>query len=228
MPRDLNQLQNRIGYRFRDVKWLYIALTHSSCQNEWLETNQRLEFLGDRVLSAIIAEELFNRHPFISEGWLAKIQSQITRNSSLVTHAKALNLGENLRTHTDNPELRTLDSSLADAFEALVCAIKLDGGWDAARGFVLREFASDLNETAAHKGIENPKGNLQTYLQQFSRPAPTYKDIPSSGPSYDPIFICAAMCGDDELGRGTGRTKKEAQANAARKALEELKAKQPP
>jgi len=224
MPFDLDQLQRRIGYQFRDVNLLLLALSHPTTEREEVDSNRRLEFLGDKVLGVIVAEELYERYPGSNEGVLTKVLARITSNSLLATYAKAINLGDNLRTDVEHTVARTVDSSLADAFEALVGAIKRDGGWDAALSFVLREFAAELSDATELKGIDNPKGDLQEFLASRSRPGPTYRDISRSGRDDAPTFICAAMCGDTELARSTGPSKKQAEANAAKAALAKLRA----
>lgn len=217
MPFNLDQLQNRIGYKFRDVSLLERALTRPSGRRGINANYQRLEFLGDRVLGMIIAEALYKKYPQFDEGKMTKMFIRIVNNDSLIIYAKAIGLAENMRA----------GGLLSDTLEALIGAIHCDGGFEAARDFVLREFEADLNDTAGPIGI-NPKGDLQEYLQKFSRPAPTYKEISFSGTSQNPTFVCAAMCGDDELGRGSGKTKIEAEANAATEALEKLRAASPP
>jgi ribonuclease-3 len=217
MPFNLDQLQNRIGYKFRDVSLLERALTRPSGRRGINANYQRLEFLGDRVLGMIIAEALYKKYPQFDEGKMTKMFIRIVNNDSLIIYAKAIGLAENMRA----------GGLLSDTLEALIGAIHCDGGFEAACDFVLREFEAGLNDTAESEGMANPKGDLQEYLQQSSRPAPTYKELSSSGPAHDRGFICAAMCGDDELGRGSGRTKIEAEANAATEALEKLRAASP-
>lgn len=203
-----------------------LALSHPSGKGDDIESNRRLGHLGDKVLGLIIAEAVYEKNPDFKEGMMTGIESQIVRTSSLATHANARDLGKHLR--TSYTEARSADSSLAGAFQALVAAIERDGGLDAARDFVLREFTTDLSSMNRPNVPENPKTDLQEFLQMHSGSKPTYKEISQSGPEHDKAFICAAMCGDIELARGTGRNKKEAEVDAARKALEELKAKQRP
>jgi len=226
MRLDLDKLQRRIGYKFRDTDLLLLALSHPSTEYEEVESNRRLEYLGDRVLNVIIAETLYERHPDFDEGMLTQIQARIVRNPSLAAHAKAINLGEYMRTSMSHTQVRTLDGPLADAFEALVGAIKRDGGFDAARDFVLREFTTDLSSVNEPNASDNPKGELQEWLQERSQPTPTYKLISYSGPSDNRSYICAVMCGGVELARGTGGSIKKAEISAARKAVEESKVKQ--
>jgi ribonuclease III len=222
MPSNLEQLQSRVGYKFRDINLLSLALTHPSYEVRLIASNRRLELVGDKVMNLIITEALYEKYPQFDEGKITQILARIIGNISVAAHTKAIGLGEHLIINPSfaNERLHTRDSILADAFEALVGAIQRDGGFEAARDFVLREFEADLNDTSTN----NPKGDLQELLQGRSQPTATYRDISSSGPVHDPTFVSAAMCGDVEIGRGNGRTKKEAEHNAAKKALEKLRA----
>jgi len=226
---DLAELQNRLGYHFRDESILRLALTHPSVAHEASTPtphNQRLEFLGDSVLGLILSQQLYEKFPEADEGLLTKSRARLVNATTLATHGRALNLGAHLvlSRGEENTGGRERASALADAFEALLGAIFLDGGLDAAREFVLREFAADFSELAEPAGIDNPKGELQELLQSKSPSAPEYQFISASGPDHDRDFECAVLHDGAELARGRGKSKKAAESDAALAALQKLRA----
>jgi ribonuclease-3 len=225
---DLAAFQDRLGCKFRDEELLRLALTHPSVaheQNNPMPHNQRLEFLGDAVLGLVLARELYEKFPDADEGLLTKSRAKLVNCRALAERARAISLGAHLilgygeETHGG----RKRPSALADAFEALLGAIFLDGGFDAAREFVLREFAPDINTLAGPAGIENPKGELQELLQARSPVAPEYRFLSASGPDHDRVFECAAFHEGVELAHGSGKSKKAAESNAALAALKKLR-----
>lgn len=224
-PADLEAFQTRLGYRFQRPELLHLALTHPSVTHENSrnrEDNQRLEFLGDAVLGMVLARELYLRLAGHPEGVLTKTRAQLVNRHSLEIQARALGLGSIVQL-SRGEELqggRERTSTLADAFEAVVGAIYLDGGFEAASGFLLRVFERTLDETEPAAAGENPKGDLQEYLQGRSSSAPTYRVITSSGPDHARVFECLVEHEGVELGRGEGGSKKEAETSAARHALQ--------
>ena len=225
-PLTINQLQERIGYNFRNTKLLLIALTHPSCGLNGIQTNRRLEFLGDRVLALAVSEKLYDTHRAENEGNLTNKFNRMTCNYFLAQHAKHIGLGECLITPGNDRKVRIDWASLADAFEALVGAIKLDGGYDAARDFILREFESEFNNRRSLRRPFEPKRWLEELLQARSRPRPTYKEIARYGSPRNQRFYCAVICDDAELARGSGWTQKQAESRAAMNALAKLRTKQ--
>lgn len=228
MP-DLAELQQRLGHSFRDESLLRLALTHPSVAHEAgtaIRHNQRLEFLGDSVLELALSSELFAKFPEADEGQLTKCRAKLANATSLATHGRALNLGAHLilSRGEENTGGRERSSTLADAFEAVLGAIYLDGGIEAARAFVLREMTADFSELTLPTGIENPKGELQELLQAKSPVAPVYELISSEGPDHNRNFICAVLHEGVELARGTGKSKKAAESDAALAALNKLRA----
>jgi ribonuclease-3 len=222
------ELQQRLGLQFCDENLLRLALTHPSVAHEVnapMQHNQRLEFLGDSVLGIVLSRELYEKFPDADEGSLTKSRAKLVNAISLAAHGRALSLGAHLilSRGEENTGGRDRASSLADAFESLVGAIFLDGGFDAARGFVLSEFATDFAELILPTGIENPKGELQELLQSKSPIAPVYQLISAEGPDHDRNFICAVFHDGVELARGTGKSKKAAESDAALAALQKLK-----
>jgi ribonuclease-3 len=225
---ELAAFQERLGCRFHDENLLLLALTHPSKAHENnTETrhNQRLEFLGDSVLGLILTGELYGKFSEADEGALTKSRAKLVNSQSLAAHARALDLGAHLilSRGEENTGGRDRSSALADAFEAVLGAIFLDHGFDAAREFILREFAADFSLLAGASGIENPKGELQELLQSRSPRAPEYQLVSASGADHDRDFECAVFHDGVELARGRGKTKKAAESEAAVAALKKLK-----
>ena len=223
----LAELQSRLGLQFRDENLLRLALTHPSIaheQNHPAPHNQRLEFLGDAVLGLVLSGEIYERFPGADEGLLTKSRAKLVNASSLAAHGRALGLGAHLvlSRGEENTGGRERPSALADAFEALLGAIFLDGGFAAARGFVLREFAGDFSALVGPAGIENPKGELQELLQARSPRAPEYLLVSASGADHNRDFECAVWHDGLELARGRGKSKKAAESDAALAALKKL------
>lgn len=224
----LAELQQRLGHVFRDESLLRLALTHPSVAHESntvLAHNQRLEFLGDAVLGLVLAGELYAQFPAAAEGSLTKSRAKLVNAAALAAHGRALGLGAQLvlSRGEENTGGRDRASALADALEAVLGAIFLDGGLAAAREFVVREFAGELAALTLPAGIENPKGELQEWLQAQSPVAPVYELIASDGPDHDRNFICAVRHDGAELARGTGKSKKAAESDAALAALAKLR-----
>jgi ribonuclease-3 len=226
---DLATLQDRLGCKFRDENLLRLALTHPSVAHESgvaIAHNQRLEFLGDAVLQLILTQKLYEQFPDSGEGPLTKARAKLVNRRALAERARSLGLGEHLvlsrgeETHGG----RERPSTLADAFEALLGAVFLDGGFETAREFVLREFSAALDPTPVSGAptIENPKGELQELLQARSPHAPQYQTISATGPDHDRVFECTVHHEGVELARGSGKSKKAAESDAALAALKNL------
>lgn len=227
MP-ELADLQIRLGHRFQDEGRLRLALIHPSVGHEANAPsvhNQRLEFLGDAVLGLVLARELYQKFPEADEGLLTKSRAKLANAAALAAHGRALDLGPYLvlSRGEDVAGGRDRASILGDAFEAVLGALFLDGGFEVAREFVLREFAADFSEFALPQGIENPKGELQEFFQAKSPVAPQYQLVSAEGPDHDRSFVCAVSHEGVELARGTGKTKKAAESEAALAALAVLK-----
>lgn len=221
---DLVQLQTRLGYQFQNVELLRLAVTHPSIVHELgptTQTNQRLEFLGDAVLGLILARELYEKFPQFSEGPLTKARAQMVNRRTLAQQARRFDLGDHLiLSRGEQANLgRGRASALADAFEAIIGAIFLDGGYDAAGEFVLRCFRDAFGELTVIPNLENPKGELQELIQANSPDAPEYELISVSGPDHDRDFECVVRHAGIELGRGKGKSKKLAESEAASVAL---------
>jgi ribonuclease-3 len=228
---EYKDLQERLGYTFRDPALLQLALTHPSVAHEQgaaIQTNQRLEFLGDAVLQLVLTRELYEKFPAFGEGPLTKARAKLVNRRTLAERARNLGLGGHLIV-SRGEEMhggRERPSALADTYEALLGAVMLDGGFDAARDFILRQFQAGFGGLSAIPTIENPKGELQELLQARSTEAPQYHVASASGPDHDRIFECTVHHGGVELARGRGKSKKAAESEAALAALVRLRAKQ--
>jgi ribonuclease-3 len=226
---DLNEFQNILDYRFKDEALLTLALTHPSVAHELgrsIQHNQRLEFLGDAVLGLVLTRELYEKFPEVSEGPLTKARAQMINRRTLADQAKAIRLQDFLiLSRGEEANLgRSRASALADAFEAVIGAIFLDGGYDAARTFVLNSFRQAFGELKSIPTLDNPKGELQEMLQSKSPEAPQYSLAQATGPDHDREFECIVSHCGVELGRGKGKSKKAAESEAAIAALSRLKA----
>jgi ribonuclease-3 len=222
---ELETLQESLGYRFADVAYLRLALTHPSVAHEQgagVVHNQRLEFLGDAVLQLVVTRELYEKFPTLGEGELTKARAQMVNRRTLADQARTLGIGGCLRLSRgeENHGGRCRPSALGDAFEALIGAIFVDGGWEAAAAFVLRRFHAAFGQMRTLPLLENPKGELQERLQAGSTEAPIYQVASIRGPDHDRCYECAVLHRGVELGRGVGKSKKEAESRAARSALE--------
>jgi ribonuclease-3 len=225
---DLAALESRLGYAFQDQGLLRLALTHPSVAHEQgapVQHNQRLEFLGDAVLQLVLTRELYEKFPNFNEGPLTKARAKLVNRRTLAVHGRALGLGEHLIL-SRGEELhggRERPSALADTFEAVVGAVFLDGGFEAARDFILREFSSAFGALSDLPILENPKGELQEFLQARSSEAPHYHVVSSTGPDHDRLFECTVHHAGVELARGVGKSKKAAESEAALAALKNLR-----
>jgi ribonuclease-3 len=225
---DLAELQNKVGYTFADPALLRLALTHPSVAHEQgaaMQTNQRLEFLGDAVLQLALTRELYEKFPGFGEGPLTKARAKLVNRRSLAERARQLGLGAHLIL-SRGEEIsggRDRPSALADTFESLMGAIFLDGGFEAAREVILSQFASSFSGLTVIPTLENPKGELQELLQSFSSEAPRYHVISATGPDHDRVFACTVHHAGVELACGQGKSKKAAESEAALAALTKLR-----
>lgn len=225
---DLAGLQERLEYHFSDPALLRLALTHPSVAHEQgrlIQHNQRLEFLGDAVLGLVLTRELYDRFSTVSEGPLTKARAQLINRRTLAEQARRINLADYLivsRGEEAN-QGRFRASALADAFEAVIGAVFLDGGFSAAQQFVLRSFRQAFGEWTSIPTLDNPKGELQEILQAKSPDAPQYQLVQTTGPDHDRDFVCVVTHGGIELGRGRGKSKKAAESEAALAALKKVR-----
>ena len=221
----MTPLEERIGYKFRNSLLLAEALTHPSLGHESQHYHfdyQRLEFLGDAVLQLVVTEYLFSYFQVEAEGQLTKLRSRLVSRDALKTHAAALDLGRYILMgrgeETSGGRERT--STLADAFEALIGALYLDGGLDVAKDFILTQTRADLAKLAEEPVDFNPKGDLQELVQSISPRSPVYELVSQSGPEHEKTFVSEVIWEGIVLGQGTGRSKKQAETAAALEALQ--------
>lgn len=221
----MNPLEECLGYKFRNGLLLAEALTHPSISLERKDypfDNQRLEFLGDAVIQIVVTDHLYRLFPDFSEGRLTKLRTRLVSRTALCDLASELGLGKYLMMGRGEERSggRERPSTLADAFESVVGAIYLDGGFDAARHFLLRVNRDGFEQMTEDPMEVNPKGILQEVLQAILPVAPAYEIVETEGPAHSKTFSCRVLWNGCELGRGRGLSKKQAQVAAATDALE--------
>ncbi len=229
MRDDFNALEERLEYRFRQPDLLERALTHRSLANEdatgAILDNESLEFLGDAVLGFTIADTLFRRFPEYDEGQKSKVKSLLVSTPTLAKLARQLGLGDFLILGRGEEKTggRRKQALLADGYEALIAAVYVDGGIDAARGFILRQFEPLIDEVRQPGfGGRDYKSSLQEYLQAHDYPLPEYHVASESGPDHRKLFQVEVRVRGEVVAQATGRSKKEAEQEAARLALERM------
>lgn len=220
----MTELEESIQYTFKNKKLLTEALSHSSYANENKrnrKSNERLEFLGDSVLSIVVSQYLFEHFSHFPEGDLTKIRASLVCEKSLYVFAKQINLGHYLLLGKgeENTGGRERTSILADAFEALIAAIYLDGGLEAAKKHILHFIPEDL-DAQKHAAFNDYKTILQEVIQQNPEEKVEYIIVDQSGPDHNKAFTVQVCLNSNVIGRGTGKSKKEAEQMAAREALE--------
>ena len=224
--KDFYHLENEIKYIFNDSRLLTVALTHSSYCNENRKrgfdvSNERSEFLGDSILSLITAEFLFSRFPDADEGFLTRTRAALVCEDTLYQFANKLSLGDYMLFGKGEAAAsggRHRKSTLSDAFEALIAAIYLDGGIEKAKQFVL-PFISEMLNTVIKTGTEDYKSRLQRIVQQTPEEVLAYRLVGEDGPPHDRTFSYEVYLNSNLLGKGKGRSKREAEQEAAREAL---------
>lgn len=225
---DLTTLQQTLGISFKDTSHLEQALVHSSYLNEnphlTQSSNERLEFLGDAVLGLVVAEKLYRDHASLNEGEMTKRRATLVRRETLARIAEKVRLGDYLYMGKGEEAGggRHKPSNLAAALEAVTAAIFLDQGLAKTRDFILRLFDTELKRTTG-QGVEvDYKSELQHVVQARKQEMPTYQLVEATGPEHGKTFTVEVRVGEEILGRGSGKSKKAAEAEAARAALELL------
>jgi len=223
----MQELQTKLNYRFKDRNLILTALTHSSYANEHkCESNERLEFLGDSILGMVVAAYLYRLFPDMPEGKMTRLRAELVCEQSLHRVASKMDFGENLRLGRGE-ELsggRERNSILADCVEAVIAALYLDGGFDIARGFIMEHILSELDQSDFAYGSDF-KTELQELVQQKPNQSLNYIMVAENGPDHMKSFTAQVRLNGAVLGTGEGRTKKEAEQNAAKRALSTLKRK---
>lgn len=227
-PDILDSLEERIGYRFSERRLLVEAFTHRSFLNEssdkTLVDNERLEFFGDAVLSLFMSHRLLLDFPTSREGELSKLRAALVGEASLALMAEELGLGSCLRLGRGEEQSggRGKRSLLADAYEALLGALYLDGGAAAAKALIERQYARMAERTDPSDPGRDSKTAFQEAAQALCGQVPRYVLLAASGPDHDRTFTVAAFLGEEQMGEGSGRSKKEAEQEAARHGLARL------
>ena len=222
------KFEKNIGYKFKEESLLKEALTHSSYANEHknlnIKDNERLEFLGDAILDLVVSDFLYKKHPDLPEGDLSKLRASIVCEAFLIKAAKEINLGKFL--HLGKGEEMTggreRTSILADAFEAVIGAIYLDGELGQAKDFINQFIISFMDSLTEGRRIEDYKTHLQEIIQRDGSQSLSYVVVSEEGPDHDKCFSVNVMRNDLVLGTGKGKTKKEAEQQAAYVALDKL------
>ena len=219
----------RLEYAFSNRKHLVEALTHASIADHRLSSNERLEFLGDAILGAVVCEELYREYPQHLEGDLTRIKSAVVSRLTCAKVSRSLGLqeflllGKGMATGAGLP-----NSLLSDVYEAIVAAIFLDGGMEAAKTFVIRTMGEEIEHVASSENCVNFKSQLQQHAQRELGGAPTYELLDEKGPDHSKCFMVAARVQARQFTGAWGRNKKEAEQRAARNALSELRGEAPP
>lgn len=222
----MRELQNRLNYIFSKPELLETALSHSSYANESRtggQSNERLEFLGDSILGMVVAEYLYLNYPDMPEGRMTKLRAELVCEQSLYSVAKEMDFGSSIRLgkgeeHTGG---RTRPSILADCVEAVIAAMYLDGGIEPAKGFINTHILSDINIRGMKRSTDY-KTSLQELVQKKNDQTLVYRILSESGPDHCKEFTAEVCLNGQQLGCGSGRTKKEAEQAAAHRALEAM------
>jgi len=223
MRDDVKQIEQLIGYQFFDPSLLREAFTHSSCVDGRIASNERLEFFGDAILALVICQSLFERFPEYPEGDLTKIKSMLVSRKTCARLAGNLGLEKFLKVGKGMSQSNALQGSIAaGALEAVIAAIYLDGGLEAANDFILKLFGPLIEQADAEQHQENFKSLLQQYSQQHFNAVPVYELLDEKGPEHNKCFETAVIIENRRFKSAWGTNKKEAEQKAAYNALIEL------
>lgn len=222
---DLSRLEENIGYKFKDIQNLKNALTHTSYAYEnKIQSNEKLEFLGDSILEFISSEYIYDSFPDLEEGEMTKVRASVVCEDSLYKVAKKHNFDEHIyvgkseRSNGGNQR----PAILADSVEAVIAAIYFDGGLGEAKKFIVANLKDDIEESTKNVGVKDYKTVLQEKLQENGEVLIEYESIGESGPDHDKTFTVQVKCNGTVLAKGEGKSKKTAEMQAAQKAIENL------
>lgn len=225
---DFSQLERALQYRIRDRKFFFEALSHRSflqfSGSSNLISNERLEFLGDAVLSTVVAEYLFRSHPDADEGELTKIRSRLVNRKALSVYGNEMQLGSFLLMSPGASQVagKGMETIIADAFEAIIGAIYLDGGYRRAMSFIEGHIRRALDQGVVKIEDENFKSQLLEYAQAEGLGTPRYITVHQEGPDHDRTFTIEVHIGNEFFGKGVGKNKKDAEQAAAEQGLQTL------
>lgn len=230
VPVDLPRLEDQIKYRIRDRSLFYRSLLHRSylqySKAKHLASNERLEFLGDSILNLVVGEHLYHNFPDAPEGELTKVRARLVNRKALAVYARESNLWDFILMSSGTAQThgKGSDSILADAYEAIIAAIYLDGGYEEAKRFVERQVLAAVQKGLLNSRDENFKSILLEYSQAQGLGLPRYNLIKEEGPDHDRIFTVEVVVGNKPLGIGVGKNKKSAEQHAAARALQKIRA----
>lgn len=220
----MESLETKLNYKFNNIELLKNALIHSSYANEVrgnTYSNERLEFLGDSVLSIIVADHIYHKYPNMPEGELTRLRASLVCEKSLCNFSRELAIGEYLKLGKGENKNggRERDSILADAFEAVLAAIYIDGGMYAAKNHIMNTVLRDLEHHSDEDTFKDYKTTLQEIIQRNPEESVTYILVDESGPDHDKKFTVAVKLNSNIIGQGSGKSKKQAEQMAAKQAL---------
>ena len=223
MDNKLSLLEKNIGYKFKNIDLLKNALTHTSYANEHkINSNEKLEFLGDSILEFISSKYIFNNYPKLKEGEMTKVRATVVCEESLYKIAKKHNfsdflfVGKSEQLHQGNRKV----AIMADSVEAVIAAMYFDGGLENAEKFIVENLKDEIEIATKNVGIKDHKTVLQEKLQEHGNVEIKYEIISETGPDHNKTFVAQVKLNGKVLADGTGKTKKQAEQEAARKALE--------
>ena len=223
MNKDLSVLEEKIGYKFKNIELLKKALTHTSYANEYhIESNEKLEFLGDSILEFLSSKYIYNKYSFLKEGEMTKVRADVVCEKSLYKVALKHNFSDFL--YLGKSQLMTKESArpaiLADSVEAVIAAIYFDSGLEEAEKFIIENLKEEIMIASQNVGLKDYKTVLQEKLQIHGEVDIKYIIIEEKGPDHDKTFIAQVSCNGKKLAIGEGKNKKTAEMNAAHKALQ--------
>lgn len=218
---------NNLLPEFKNEEIRTLAFTHRSYLNEnkdVKESNERLEFLGDSILSFVVSSHIFEQYPHLKEGELTSLRSVLTNTQTLYLVAEGLNLGEELKMSKGEEEGggRVNKTILANTYEAVLGAIFIDGGIEKAKEFITKTILDNQNEYVGTQGLKDPKSKLQEFMQEKYKVSPDYRIVDEQGPDHEKMYTSAVYLHGEVVSKGKGRSKQEAEKDAAQKALEAL------
>ncbi len=229
MSQTLDHCEASLEYRFRDRQLLALCLTHASIARTRLESNERLEFLGDAIMGAVVCEQLFELYPSKTEGDLTRVKSVIVSRTTCAKISSDLGLHYCVQLGKGLADPDNLPASImAAVFESIVAGVYLDGGFDAARVLVRRLMAPEIERTVETSHGKNYKSLLQQLVQKNNRGTPVYQVLDEKGPDHSKCFLVAVLVNGDSYAPAWGPNKKEAEQRAAENALCQLQGQEPP
>ncbi len=221
LNKDLTETESALNYRFKNKNYIRIAMTHKSLNSDHSENYERLEFLGDSILGSVLTDWLFKKYPDADEGFLTNQRSSFVNKYFLAVVARHLKIDQNIRVDrcVNLEDDKVLNNIISDIYEALIGAIFIDGGYKAAKRVIIRTVIDNV-QLANHEN--NYKGRLIEYCHRNQFKGPKFLHHFPEGPEHEKVFNVELLLGNDKTFYGTGKSKKEAEQKAAKRALEHL------